>query len=72
MAPSGENATVMTPFLCPSSVPTCSRIPTSHSLTVRSNDPEARVLPSDENATETDPIRVSFKGADILLCLHVP
>ena len=43
------------PHVCPSRVAIFVRVATSHSFTVSSVDPEARVVPSGENATELTP-----------------
>ena len=52
MFPSGENAIVLTPPVCPFNTSRGAPVATSHSLTVASKDPEAKVYPSGENATE--------------------
>src|SRR5712692_9000644 len=53
--PSGENATALTPALCPRSVASSRFEATSHSFTVLSAPAEATVLPSGEIATPRTP-----------------
>ena len=69
MEPSGENATARTPCcVCPSSVAISVRVAISHSLTVPSADPEARVEPSGENATEMI-VSVCASSVAIFVCV---
>ena len=49
-----------------------SLVATSHSRTVPSHDPEARVAPSDENDTDTDPICMPFERGDSFSRRHIP
>ena len=52
MAPSGENVTAWTLFLCFFKVSRCFRVATSQRTTVLSPAPAASMVPSGENATE--------------------
>src|SRR5205823_8616080 len=53
VCPSGENARLPTPSVCPRKVASSRRVATSHSLTLVSARPVASSLPSGENDTCT-------------------
>ena len=71
MLPSGLNATLVTPSVCPLSVRVPGRSAASHTFTVLSSLAEASRLPSGLNATPDDPlvcplrVRVSWPGRGV-------
>ena len=72
MAPSGENDTDLTQFLCPLRVAIFRLPATSHSLIVLSLDPEASRVPSRRKYYRVDILRMPFEGGDILSARYVP